>query len=65
MRYENDVVIEPGHAYFEGPDRPKCYFRLGFSSIQLHEIEPGVIALGEVMRGMPAFREEKAQAAAG
>lgn len=46
---EQGVVIEPGRIYFGGKDRPKNYFRLGFSSISESAIEPGIERLANIM----------------
>jgi len=43
------VVIEPGTVFFAGPETPRHYFRLGFSSIAAERIEPGVRALAGVI----------------
>lgn len=36
------VHIEPGEPFFSGPERPKNYYRLGYSSIQTDRIAPGI-----------------------
>jgi len=36
------VIIEPGDVHFHGENRPYNYFRIGFSSIPLNRIEPGL-----------------------
>lgn len=36
------VLIEPGSVHFGAEQRPKNFFRLGFSSIGLDSIEPGI-----------------------
>jgi GntR family transcriptional regulator/MocR family aminotransferase len=51
------VLIEPGDIHFLAPERPQCYFRLGFGAIAEDLIEPGIAALGEAwqeMCGLPA-----------
>lgn len=36
------VLIEPGDAFFAGPSRPHCYYRLAYSSIASSRIAKGV-----------------------
>jgi len=48
---EEGVVIEPGEACFLVQPRPRNVFRLGFSSIPLDRIEPGIEILGRLIRG--------------
>jgi GntR family transcriptional regulator/MocR family aminotransferase len=36
------VLIEPGDRFFDGPNKPTRYMRLGISSISLQHIEPGI-----------------------
>lgn len=43
------VLIEPGRVNFHGPDAPKQFFRLGFSSIPLERIEPGISRLADLI----------------
>ncbi len=47
---EQGVIIEPGDVFFAGARRPKRFFRIGYSSIALDAIEPGIKILGEVLR---------------
>lgn len=44
------LLIEPGRVNFHGPDAPRQFFRLGFSSIPLERIEPGIARLAELIR---------------
>jgi GntR family transcriptional regulator/MocR family aminotransferase len=44
------LVIEPGAIHFLADDSPRNYFRLGFSSIPLERIEPGVNLLAGLLR---------------
>ncbi len=44
------ILIEPGAVHFAGDSPPKNFFRLGFSSISVDRIEPGISRLAEVMR---------------
>ncbi|MGE0714664.1 MAG: PLP-dependent aminotransferase family protein [Alphaproteobacteria bacterium] len=50
VAFDRDVVIEPGTIYFTGPNPPRRFFRLGFSSIAPADIEPGIAALARIMR---------------
>jgi GntR family transcriptional regulator/MocR family aminotransferase len=43
------ILIEPGDVHFLSDDGPRNFFRLGFSSIPLERIEPGIRLLGEVI----------------
>lgn len=44
------VLIEPGHAFFLAQRPPLNYFRMGFSSIAVDRIEPGVRELALALR---------------
>jgi GntR family transcriptional regulator/MocR family aminotransferase len=44
------IVIEPGDVHFLREPPPRHCFRLGFSSIPLERIEPGLQRLGEIIR---------------
>jgi len=44
------VLIEPGHAFFLDENPPLNYFRMGFSSIAVDRIEPGVRELALALR---------------
>jgi GntR family transcriptional regulator/MocR family aminotransferase len=44
------ILFEPGEVFFHGDNRPKHYFRLGFSSIPTDHIEPGIEKLVRLMR---------------
>ncbi|MDX2422384.1 MAG: PLP-dependent aminotransferase family protein [Amphritea sp.] len=44
----NSILIEPGAIHFPIANPPKNYFRLGFSAIANHKIEPGIAALKKV-----------------
>ncbi len=48
------VLIEPGRLMFAGDDPPRNYFRLGFSSIPVERIEPGVEILAGVIGKLSA-----------
>src|SRR5262245_4123202 len=43
------VLIEPGDIHFLGPAPPQNAFRLGFSSIPVDRIEPGLQRLGDII----------------
>ena len=47
---EVGVLIEPGDVHFLSDEGPRNFFRLGFSSIALERIEPGIRLLAEVIR---------------
>jgi GntR family transcriptional regulator/MocR family aminotransferase len=44
------ILIEPGDVHFLAEPPPKNCFRLGFSSIPVDRIEPGLKLLGELLR---------------
>ena len=46
---KSGILIEPGDVHFLSDMGPRNYFRLGFSSIALERIEPGIKLLGEVI----------------
>ncbi len=46
---QEEVIIEPGRIAFAAPEPPRNYFRLGFSSIALERIEPGIRLLSEAI----------------
>ncbi|MFT5445360.1 MAG: GntR family transcriptional regulator/MocR family aminotransferase [Gammaproteobacteria bacterium] len=46
------ILIEPGDIFFQQNDPPKHYFRLGFSSIPVERIEPGIAKLAELAHSM-------------
>lgn len=48
------VLIEPGDVFFMAEPPPGNCFRLGFSSITLDRIEPGIRLLAELMRQVAA-----------
>jgi len=48
---EQGVLFEPGEIFFHGPEKPKHFFRLGFSSIQTARIKPGIEKLVALMEG--------------
>jgi GntR family transcriptional regulator / MocR family aminotransferase len=48
------VIIEPGDRFFDLVDRPSRFMRLGFSSISLQHIEPGIRELATAAGRRPA-----------
>ncbi len=44
------VHIEPGEPFFSGQDRPRNYYRLGYSSITPDRIGPGIQQIAEAIR---------------
>jgi GntR family transcriptional regulator/MocR family aminotransferase len=57
------ILIEPGDVHFLSDMGPRNFFRLGFSSISLDRIEPGLRLLGEVIRGQLAGASEAGELA--
>lgn len=49
---EEGILIDPGRIYFQADPPPLNHFRLGFSSIPLERIEPGIEKLASVLRSM-------------
>ena len=45
------VLIEPGDVYFMQNQPPREYFRLGYSSIAVDKIEPGIALLSRLIQG--------------
>ncbi|SLN31342.1 HTH-type transcriptional regulatory protein GabR [Roseovarius albus] len=50
MLREQGVLIEPGHPFFDGPNPPKNYYRLAYSSIPASRIPEGISRLAEVLK---------------
>ncbi|MDX2484835.1 MAG: PLP-dependent aminotransferase family protein [Pseudodonghicola sp.] len=48
------VFIEPGAPFFAGPERPKRYYRLGYSSISVSRIGDGIARIAEALGQMQA-----------
>lgn len=46
---EHSVIIEPGDIHFFGDQPPLNYFRLGYSSIKLDKIDPGIKLLSKLI----------------
>ncbi len=51
---EEGVIIEPGRIHFAAADAPQNYFRLGFSSIAIEKIDPGIELLSKLIHRMVA-----------
>ncbi|WP_420586008.1 PLP-dependent aminotransferase family protein [Ruegeria sp.] len=47
---EQSVHIEPGASFFSGPDQPRNFYRLGYSSIRQDRIEPGIKLIADAIR---------------
>lgn len=47
---EKSVLIEPGHSFFAGPERPVEYYRLGYSSIAASRIPDGLRVLTDTIK---------------
>lgn len=43
------VLIEPGEPFFTGPERPKNFYRLAYSSIPKEQIEDGVAKIAKLL----------------
>lgn len=46
---KQSILIEPGATHFLNESPPQNYFRLGFSAIATHKIEPGIAALSQLV----------------
>ena len=49
---ERGVLIEPGRVNYLAEDAPRNHFRMGFSSIPVDRIEPGVRVLAKLVRDL-------------
>lgn len=49
---QEGILIEAGDVYYFSDDPPRNYFRLGFSSIPVDRIEPGIRKLAELVRAL-------------
>ena len=43
------ILFEPGEVFFHGRDRPRNFFRMGFSSIATDRIQPGIEELVQLL----------------
>jgi GntR family transcriptional regulator/MocR family aminotransferase len=48
---DHGLVFEPGSVHFMQENPPRNFMRLGYSSISLERIEPGIERLAELIRG--------------
>ena len=46
---ERGILIEPGDVHFLSTDPPRCFFRLGFSSVTVDRIAPGIEKLADLV----------------
>lgn len=49
---ERGVLIEPGDIHFHSENAPQNFFRLGYSSIPVERIRPGIEILAELIQGL-------------
>ena len=45
------VVLETGSVFFIGHNAPKNHFRLGYASIPVDKIEPGILMIADYLYG--------------
>ena len=57
---DQGVLIEPGDVFFMAEDPPAGYIRLGYQSINVAEIEPGIRVLGQVLTELEVERKSPA-----
>lgn len=50
--HSKGVLIEPGQSFFGGEERPRNYYRLGYSSIPASRINSGLQALASGIASM-------------
>ncbi|MGE6696411.1 PLP-dependent aminotransferase family protein [Hyphomonas sp. NPDC076900] len=55
---KHGILIEPGSVYFDNPEAPCRWFRLGYSVIQDNLIEPGIIALENLIVSLAETKKE-------
>jgi len=48
--YEESVLIEAGHPFFSGADKPKNFYRLAYSSIAAERIPEGIARLSAALK---------------
>jgi len=46
---DRGVLIEPGAAFFSGSDKPRNFYRLGYSSIPVAKIGKGIALIAEAL----------------
>ncbi len=49
---KQSIVLETGDWYFLSESPPKNCFRLGFSSIPTHMIDPGIELIGKIINNI-------------
>ena len=49
---EQGILIERGDVFFFSDNPPRNYFRLGFSSIPVDRIEPGIQTLAGIVHDL-------------
>jgi GntR family transcriptional regulator/MocR family aminotransferase len=49
---DRGILIEPGDVFFFSEDPPRNFFRLGFSSIPVDRIEPGIEILAGIVHDL-------------
>ncbi len=54
--YARGVVVEPGEVFFASTRPPRRYLRIGYSSIPLERIDPGVRVIADELRVHAATR---------
>ncbi|MFQ5994499.1 MAG: PLP-dependent aminotransferase family protein [Acidiferrobacterales bacterium] len=54
---QEGVLIEPGDVHFQANPPPRNYFRLGFSSISVDRIEPGIRRLATLIHDLTNYRK--------
>lgn len=52
--YRQGVVVEPGDVFFAGARIPKCFLRVGYSSIATDRIDAGVRLIARELRALRA-----------
>ena len=49
---EQSVLIEPGESFFAGPDQPRIFYRLAYSSIPANRIREGVALIAAATKAL-------------
>lgn len=47
---DKSVLIEPGAAFFSGQNKPRIFYRLGYSSIAEARIDPGIALIAQTLK---------------
>lgn len=53
---QKSVLIEPGTPFFEGPERPRSFYRLAYSSIPANQIPDGIARIATEIAAMQTAR---------